>query len=345
MQAFRRERENFDAGFRDADRVLELRGERAVARHRRPAVGKHLHVRAAEIDHRLDGEEHAGLEHRALALAADVNDVRLVVEEPADAVAAKIAHDAHVVRLDHRLDGGADVADHSAGADRGDAGHHRLIGDLDETFGAARHLAHEIHAARIAVPAVEHKRHVDVDDVALAQRLVVGNAVADHVVDRGADRLAVAAIHQRRRQRAVIAREFEYELVELFGGDARPHLVDQKIEHFGDELARPAHAGKALRPVQLDLPGLAQGRGGGFDVAHDELPAPNVRDRASTRKDQPSTGIGATISIPSVEILQRRARSPRRPRPLPDRRPCHRQDRCRARAKPLPPSRSARETA
>src|SRR6202040_537578 len=110
-----------------------------------------------EIDHRLDGEEHARPQNRALALAADVHDVRLVVKEPPDAMAPKIAHDAHMVRLDHRLDGGADIADHSARVDRGDAGHHRLVSDLDEALGAARHLAHRIHAARIAVPAVEHE--------------------------------------------------------------------------------------------------------------------------------------------------------------------------------------------
>ena len=50
--------------------------------------------------------------------------------------------------------------------------------------------ADRIHAAGIAVPAVEDVGHVDIDDVAFAQRLVVGNAVADDVVDRGAGRLA-----------------------------------------------------------------------------------------------------------------------------------------------------------
>ena len=65
---------------------------------------KHLHVRAAEIDHRLDREEHARLEHDAFAGPADMHDVRLVVEQAAEPVAAEIAHHAHVLRFDIGLD-------------------------------------------------------------------------------------------------------------------------------------------------------------------------------------------------------------------------------------------------
>ena len=66
VEALGRGREDLDAVRRHADGVLELRGQRAVARHRGPAVGQHLHVRPAEIDHRLDREEHAGARARCL---------------------------------------------------------------------------------------------------------------------------------------------------------------------------------------------------------------------------------------------------------------------------------------
>ncbi len=124
-----------------ADGVLELGRQRAVARHRGPAVGQHLHVRAAEIDHRLDREEHAGPQHDAFARPADVHDVGLVVEQAAEAVAAEVAHHAHVLGLDIGLDGGADVAGGRARPDRRDAAHHRLVGDLDQPLGAARDRA------------------------------------------------------------------------------------------------------------------------------------------------------------------------------------------------------------
>src|SRR5207247_6118846 len=104
------------------------------------AVGQHLHMRPAEIDHRLDGEEHARLEHDALAWTADMYDIRLVVEQPAHAMAAKIAHHAHVLGFDVRLDGVADVAGRAARSDRGDAAHHALIGDFDQPLGATGNL-------------------------------------------------------------------------------------------------------------------------------------------------------------------------------------------------------------
>src|ERR1700731_4010339 len=90
VEAFWRQRENLDAGVGGPDAVLELRRQRTVAGHRGPAVGQHLHVGAAEIDHRLDGEEHARLEHDAFARPADMDDVRPVREKPGQAVAREI---------------------------------------------------------------------------------------------------------------------------------------------------------------------------------------------------------------------------------------------------------------
>ena len=72
-------------------------------------------VGAADVDHRLDGEEHAGLELGAGAGAAGVDHLRAVVEQPAEAVAAEIADDAVAVRLGMALDGVADVAELVAG--------------------------------------------------------------------------------------------------------------------------------------------------------------------------------------------------------------------------------------
>ena len=44
----------------------------------------------------------------------------------------------------------------------------------------------------------DHQGQVDIDDIAIAQRLVIGHPVTDDVVDRGADRIFVAAIVQGR---------------------------------------------------------------------------------------------------------------------------------------------------
>ena len=253
-------------------------------------------MRAAEIDHRLDREEHAGLEHDALAGAADVDDVRLVMEQAAEAVAAEIAHHAHVLGLDEGLDGVTDVAGGGARLDNGNAAHHRLVRHLDQPLGPPGDLADRVHAARIAVPAVEDQRDIDVDDVAFLHRLVVGDAVADDVVERGTGRLAVAAIHQRRRQGAVVHGEVVNELVDGRRRHAGLDVLGQHIEAAGGQLAGLAHAVEGCGTVDLDLAGFTEGRQGGVDVGHHGR---NVRIGPEGGKFEPSSGAAAPECQPN----------------------------------------------
>jgi hypothetical protein len=173
-----------------------------------------------------------------------------------------------VLGLDEGLDGVADVAGGGAGLDGGDAAHHRVIRHLDQPLGPARDVADRIHAARVAVPAVEDQRHVDIDDVALLHRLVVRDAVADDVIDRRAGRLGIAAIHQGRRLRVVIHGELEYQPVDALGRYAGGHLVGEHVEAFGHQPAGLAHAGEGIGAVELDLSGLAQRRARRIDIRH-----------------------------------------------------------------------------
>ena len=69
-----------------------------------------------------------------------MDDIRLVMKQPAEAVAAEVAHHAHVLGFDKALDGMADIAGRGAGLDGGDAPHHALIGDFDQPLGAARNF-------------------------------------------------------------------------------------------------------------------------------------------------------------------------------------------------------------
>ena len=215
-------------------------------------------MRLAEIDHRLDGEQHAGLEGDALAGPPRMDDVGLVVEDAAEAVAAEVAHHAHVLRLDEALDGVADIAGGRAGLDRRDAAHQRLIGDFDQPLGLARDRADRIHPARVAVPADDDEGDVDIDDVAFLQQAVAGHAVAAHVVDRGAGRVAIAAIHQRRRVGVVAEREFADEIVDPRRRQAGLDQRGQFIEAARHQRAGLAHAGESRRAMEFDLAGLPQ---------------------------------------------------------------------------------------
>src|SRR5690606_6324950 len=136
--------------------------------------------------HRFDGEEHARAKLGPRAGIAGVDDLGRVVEQPAQAMAAEIAHDAVAVRLGIALDRMGNVAEPRAGLHFRDAAHHRLIGHLDQLLRLDRYLADAIHAARVAVPAVDDRGHVDIDDIAFLERLGPRDAVADDMVDRGA---------------------------------------------------------------------------------------------------------------------------------------------------------------
>src|SRR5215813_3072220 len=72
-------REDLGAVLGDGDGVLEMGRECAVGRIHRPAVLLHVHVAAAEREHRLDGEAHAGLQLRAAGPGPVVRDLWLLV--------------------------------------------------------------------------------------------------------------------------------------------------------------------------------------------------------------------------------------------------------------------------
>ena len=175
-----------------------------------------------------------------------------LVEPAAQAMAAEVPHDGAAFALHIGLDGGADVAEGGAGADLRDAAHQRLMGHVDQAFGASHGLAGDEHARGVAVPAIEDHRDVDVQDVAVLELLGPGNAVADDVSDREARRLGVAAIAQRRRHRAVAAHVGVDEVVQRFGRHAGGDMLADAVEDLRREAPRRAHAGEILIAIQLD---------------------------------------------------------------------------------------------
>jgi hypothetical protein len=81
------------------------------------------------------------------------------------------------------------------------------------------------HPAGVAVVAVLDHGDVDVDDIAFFQLLRAGNAMADHMIDRGADGFGKAAIVERRRNRLLhIDHVVMANPVQFFGGDALAHM-------------------------------------------------------------------------------------------------------------------------
>ena len=110
-----------------------------------------------------------------------------------------------------------------------------------------------IHAAGIAMPAIDDDGDVDIDDVAIDQLLRPRNAVADHMVDRGADRFRKAAIIERRRNGVMGDDVIVAQLVQRLGGDARHDMRCDEIQRLGGQMPGAAHLHEISRLVQLDL--------------------------------------------------------------------------------------------
>ena len=167
---------------------------------------------------------------------------------------AEIADHAVAVLFGVGLDRVADVADMVAGLGRLDTEHQAFIGHIDKALGLHRHIADEEHAAGVAVPAVQLRRHVDIDNIAVLQFLVRRDAVADDMIDRNTAAMRVAAVAQGGRNPATAHRHFAHDIVQLFGADARHDMRHQRVEYLRRQPSGPAHALETRRAVQFDNP-------------------------------------------------------------------------------------------
>ena len=168
--------------------------------------------------------------------------LRVFVEDAADAVAAVLAYHRIVVALGQGLDGVSDVAQVHAGTYHFDARAHALVGDFHQTLDVLGRLAHEEHLAGVAVEAVLDDRDVDVDDVARLELFGPRNAVAHHVIDRGAHGLGETAVVQRRGDGLLLVDdEVVAEPVQLFGGHARLDVGADHFQDVGGQAARHTH--------------------------------------------------------------------------------------------------------
>ena len=111
------------------------------------------------------------------------------------------------------------------------------------------HLSHLHHDAGIPVVAVLDHGHIDIDDVAVFQFAAVGgDAVADHVVDRGADRAGEAIVVKRGRDGLLGAGNVVVaDPVQLAGGHPDLHQRFDHFQHFCGETPRDPHLVNLIR--------------------------------------------------------------------------------------------------
>ncbi len=193
-----------------------------------------------------------------------MHHLRLVVVDLADAMAAVLAHHAEALGLGIALDRVADVAQRRARLDRADAAPHGFVGGIDQALGHDRRRADVVHAAGITVPAILDHGDIDVDDVAVLEDLgVTGDAVADHVVDRRADRLGEAAVADIGRRRLLHVDDVVVaDAVQLFGRHARLDVGSDDVEHLAGQTAGDAHQFDFLGGFQIHAHGAHYRRSG-----------------------------------------------------------------------------------
>src|SRR5690606_30647135 len=165
-----------------------------------------LPFRRADVDHRLDSEDHAGPQADAPPGRAHMRDAGRLVQTAAHAVPAPFTHHAQAVRFGVGLDGGANIADARAGLRRLDAQVKTFAGYVQETLHPGSHFAHGIGDAGIAAPAVQAHADVYANNVAFMQAAAIRHAVADFLVDGGTDRAGEGWLGRRAAAIALVQR-------------------------------------------------------------------------------------------------------------------------------------------
>ena len=205
---------------------------------------------------RLDGDDEPRPERVAAPGAPVVGHVRVAVHRAADPVPAELGVDPVAVGPGDRGDGRRDVPDLPAGTGGPDARSERPGRGVDEGQVLVTRGPDDDAQRGVRDPPVDGAGEVEAQQVAVAEHVVVRQAVEHCVVDRGAQHLAEGA---RAEARVV---------VDVAG--LRPavldHLVGQGVEveqvhpHVrglgepGEDLGDEAHGGTHL----LDLGGRAQ---------------------------------------------------------------------------------------
>lgn len=180
---------NLDTILSNKQRVLELRRLATIRSNTRPVIRPRLILVRAQRNHRLDSKAHARFRLANGLVLGVVRNIRRAMEELVNAVAAVSFHDAAVVGFGEFLDRVAVVAEERAGLDEFDRFFQAVAGGFDDAHavGVLRGAADVVGFVQVAVEAPVVEGYVDVEDVAVLEGALVGDAVADDFVDGCAD--------------------------------------------------------------------------------------------------------------------------------------------------------------
>src|SRR5690606_14175052 len=142
-----------------------------------------------------------------------------------------------------------------------DAAHQAFIGYVDQPLRLDLRLAGDIHAAAVAIPAIQDRRHVDIEDIAIFELLRAGDAMTDNMVDGNTDGFRIAAIVERAGDGAARGDKFRADAIQLLRRDAGDDIFGDHVKRLGGQTAGLAHCLERLGTMQLDHAGIALRRG------------------------------------------------------------------------------------
>ncbi|VXA81772.1 conserved hypothetical protein [Aeromonas veronii] len=238
--------------------VLPLGGVAAILGGHGPAILRiDLAVILLAVDHGLDGEAHACFQLQ-LAAVAVVEDLRLFVELGTDAVAAVVTHHGETGLLDDWLNNSANLGNAGTRTHLLDSGVEALLRNLAELAAQRGGFTHDEHGRGIAVVTILDNGDIQVDDVAIAQLLVVRDAVTDHIVHRGADGFGEAVVVERSWNRLLYVDNIVVaEGVQFVSGDASFDMGRNHDQHIGGQLAGNAHLFNLFRCLDFNGHGIS----------------------------------------------------------------------------------------
>ena len=175
-------------------------------------------------NHRLDGNDHAGLEANAPPLLSVVRNVGVLVHHAANAMANIITKHAIAVRLGEGLDGITNVPNMVTGNSLLDCSLKAIARNLAQGLGLGRGGTDEKRPSVIADPTVDNGSRIDGDDIAIAQDHVgIGNTVDHSIVNRCTNGTGEPTVTLKGRGAAMHADNLLRELIELKSRNAGAH--------------------------------------------------------------------------------------------------------------------------
>src|SRR5258708_8123518 len=229
--------------------MLKVRAVTAVERYGRPLVAQNLGLRTPRVHHRLNRQNHAFGQLRALALLAEIRNLWRFMQFRPYTVAHKFSHHAEPVRFHVFLDRRPNVSHRVANLYLLDTLVERSFGHFEQFFQfRCQFLAYRHRDGCVSVIPIAYYSAVDGNNVTRFQRpLFRWNPVHHLFIDRSAQHTWIAAIPLERRRSSDLRDQLLTALLQAHGRHAGRHYTLPVVQNWADHLPAPPHLRDLIR--------------------------------------------------------------------------------------------------